>query len=124
LKWFKPETLWIFCTLKFQVSTILHKSLTSGSGFYFFWPCQPEKQPNRPWENPYTYGPAGAGFIKIPVPVMKKKARKRMIETLGVAIFLLEAAELGVVLWEKYRSTPAKANPVKTGNRQVDAPAS
>ncbi len=50
---------------------------------------------------------------------MKKKAKKRMMATLGVAIFLLEAAELGIILWDKYRNTPGKVNPSKTSNRQV-----
>ena len=47
-----------------------------------------------------------------------------MMETLGVAIFLLEAAELGIILWEKYRNAPDKVNFAKKGNRQVNAPAS
>ena len=55
---------------------------------------------------------------------MKKKARKKMMQTLGVAIFLLEAAELGIVLWDKYRNAPSKKSPGKTGSRQLNAPAS
>lgn len=34
-----------------------------------------------------------------------------MMETLGVAIFLLEAAELGIVLWDKYRKNPDQQLP-------------
>lgn len=42
---------------------------------------------------------------------MKKKKRKRLMETLAVAAFVLQAAEFGVRLWDILRNTPERRTP-------------